>query len=59
MEAVTDDVGHHDAEALVAIGDTPPALVTIVTQNPAEFNLRLETLEQTMAQVLAELRADP
>ena len=49
--------GYIDVEALVAIGDTPPAPVTIVTQTPAEISLRLETLEQTMAQVLAELRA--
>ena len=49
--------GYIDAEALVARGDTPPALVTIVTQNPVEISLRLETLEQTMAHLLAELRA--
>lgn len=51
--------GYIDVEALVAIGDTPPAPVTIVTQNPAEFSLRLETLEQTMVaqgQLLVALR---
>ena len=51
--------GYIDAEALVARGDTPPALVTIVTQNPVEISLRLETLEQTMlaqGQLLVALR---
>ena len=51
--------GYTDAEALVARGDAPPAPVTIVTQNPAEINLRLETLEQTMlaqGQLLVALR---
>ena len=49
--------GYIDAEGLVARGDTPPSPITIVTQNPAEFSLRLDSLEQTMAQVLTELRA--
>ena len=51
--------GYIDAEALVARGDTPPALVTIVTQNPVEISLRLEALEQTMlaqGQLLVALR---
>lgn len=49
--------GYIDAEALVARGDTPPSPVTIVTQTPVEISLRLEALEQTTAQLLAELRA--
>ena len=51
--------GYIDVEALVAIGDTPPSPVTIVTQTPVEISLRLETLEQTMlaqGQLLVALR---
>ena len=51
--------GYIDAAALVAVGDTPPAPVTIVTQTPVEISLRIEALERTVldqGQLLVALR---